>query len=154
MTVNHPRGFAMNLTAWSLTLSRRWGRSLVLLAAFCLAFSTGLLVLATLAPGGWLSVADPAAAALLIVLGLLLVALAGGNIPSRVRQYAFEVYRAAAVLPFGLLAILLVFGARLNWTQLLIGLAWRTGLWALVLPSALTIWDLAASRHRAVFLEK
>ena len=142
----------MNIASWPLSLSRRWGRTLVRLGAGLFTLSTAFPVLASLVPAGrlpgWVGYLDVVLAGLLVLIMILILAAAGNNIPSRVKQFCYEVYRGAASLPLLLLVVFFVLGDRIQWTVLLPGLAWRAWLVLYSLPAALTVWEAGKSSGR------
>lgn len=136
----------------TITLTRRWGRPLVRLAAIVFGASALFPVAAGLTPEGWLPAwvggLDVALAVLVVVLMLAILALAGNNIHSRVKQFCFELYRGAASLLIVLLVAYFIFGDRIHWGILLIGLAWRAWVLFFSLPPALMVWETSRSVGR------
>ena len=133
------------VTAFNFT--RRWGRPLVRLGAGVFGVSTLFPLVAGIVPAGllpsWVGIVDVGLAIILVILMLVLVGLAGSSIQSRVKQFAYEVYRGAASLLIVLLIAYFVFGNEINWNVLLIGLAWRAWVLFYSLPAALTVWEMS-----------
>ena len=111
-------------------------------AGLCLV-STAFPIVASLVPAVAITraigIADVATAALLLVAGGLVVAKAPKAFDAGTTALAFRVLRAASS---GFLVLLLVFflapGA-VDWTVLLVGLAWRAWLFVLVFPAWIAV---------------
>jgi len=142
----------VNRAITSVSLARRWGRPLVRLGTAVFGVSSLFPLVAGIVPAAllpsWVGLVDVALAVILIGLMLALVSLGGSNIHSRVKQFAYEVYRAAASLLIVLMIVYFVFGSHINWSVLLIGLAWRAWVLFYTLPAALTVWEMSRTMGR------
>jgi hypothetical protein len=116
-------------------MSRRaLARTCVALFALSTAFPVSAAILDRAHPPRWLGVADVAVAAILFGAVAILEARGRGEVTDRHRLAALRATQAViGVIPV-LLVAYFVAGARLNWTVLVIGLAWRGWLLLYSLP--------------------
>lgn len=136
----------------------RWRRRLAIASAVAFAISTAFPTGACFVkdPGGlppiW-GVLDVAIAAIVVVLGIAVLASAEKRVDTRATAIAYRLYR---VLSHGILAAIVIFfvlGDRINWTSCLPGFAWRAWLLVYVLPAWIVAMrnpasaDLAGRQH-------
>lgn len=92
-------------------------------------------------PLRWLGIADVAVAALLVVVAMVVYARARAAVHDRHRIAAHRIGQMVlGVVPL-LLALFLVAGQRVDWTVLVIGLAWRGWLLLYSLPFIVAAMD-------------
>jgi hypothetical protein len=103
------------------------------------AFPVAAGVLTPRAAPAWMGVADVALAAVLLAVGLAIVARAPKAFDAATTAMAFRVLRASSALFLVLLVLFFLVGGAIDWPVLLIGLAWRAWLFVLVLPSWLAL---------------
>lgn len=113
---------------------RTLARACVLLFALsaCFPLAAGLLNVAE--PPRWLGVADVAVAALLILVAATVTVRVRSAVADRHRLVAFRATQNTIVLIPALLALNFIVGSRINWTVMVIGLAWRGWLFLYSLP--------------------
>jgi hypothetical protein len=83
----------------------------------------------------WIGVVDVVVAALLLAAALTLAARGRPSDDMRTATTSLGLYRMTSHLTLALLALFFAVGARIDWTVLLVGLAWRFWLLWYVLPS-------------------
>lgn len=132
-------------------LARR-GRLLVMLGVMLFIMSISFPVAASLVEQErfpvWVGLLDVTLAFSLVLIMVVIAAIGREMMDEHVRYVSYRVYRFLANLPLALLIIFFVFGNRIKWDVLLIGLAWR--MWALlyILPAGLSVWGVTPSRSR------
>jgi hypothetical protein len=103
------------------------------------ALSTAFPLLASVLPGErpprWLGLADVAVAVLLVAVALTLHARYASRVTQADRAAAFEALRRVAFAVPALLALFLLYGDRVKWSVLVVGLLWRGWLFLQVLPA-------------------
>lgn len=108
-------------------------------AAGLFVVSTAFPIAASLLPAAAITraigLADVAIAALLLAAGFVVVAKAPKTFDAPTTDLAVRVLRAASSVFLVLLVVFFVAGGAVDWTVLLIGLAWRAWLFTLVLPA-------------------
>jgi hypothetical protein len=101
--------------------------------------STVFPIVASLLPGDeaprWLGILDVAVAAVLVVVGLVVVSKGPKSVDGPLASSVAQVLRAASTLFLALLVVFFVVGGAIKWHVLLPGLAWRAWLFVLVLPA-------------------
>ena len=111
------------------------------------AISTAFPIIASLLPPdavpAVVGLADVAVAGVLVVLAFTLEARARPHVTLEHRVDAYRVIRLASVSLLVLLVVFFLTPANVNWTVLLVGLAWRAWLAIWVLPSLLAALDRA-----------
>jgi len=113
---------------------RALGRTCVALFVLSTAFPVAAGVLALSRPPRWMGIADVAVAALLFVAAAAVWTRGRSAVTDRHRLVALRASQGViAVIP-PLLAIYFVAGPRIDWTVLVIGLAWRGWLLLYTLP--------------------
>jgi hypothetical protein len=85
-------------------------------------------------PLRWLGIADVVIAACLVVVAMLVAARTRSSVLDRHRLTAYRIGQAVIGVSPILLATFLVVGQRLDWTVLVVGLAWRGWLLLYSLP--------------------
>ena len=116
-------------------MSRRaLGRTCVALFALSTAFPLSAAILDRSHPPRWLGVADVAVAAILFGAVALLEARGRSAVTDRHRLAALRATQVVVGVIPALLVAYFVAGARVNWTVLVIGLAWRGWLLLYSLP--------------------
>ncbi len=113
---------------------RTLGRVCLALFALSTAFPTVAGVLNAQRPALWLGIADMSVAALLVGVAALLATRGRQAVADRHRLAAFRTSQAIAGLIPALLAAYFVVGSRVNWTVIVVGLAWRAWLLLYTLP--------------------
>ena len=116
---------------------------LVSIGTLLLAVSTAFPVAASLSaqpPARWIGLADALIAFALAAVAFAIVSRGPREFDAATVRTAFRVYRHGASLLLLLVVLFFAAGRRVNWTVLLIGLAWRSWLTAWVLPSAIAVW--------------
>ena len=86
------------------------------------------------APLGWL---DVVIALAVIAVGILIDLDTRAHVDADAQRRAYGFYRGLTAVPLALLVAFFVVGNAIDWTVLLIGLAWRTWLLGYVLPGVL-----------------
>jgi hypothetical protein len=129
------------------TLSKftaRWGRPLVIVGAvlfgISVAFPLAAGLVATDRPPTWIGVLDVVFALAWAMTMMVIGSLVQGRINDDAKHTSYRLYRGLAHLLLVLLVTFFLFGDRINWTVLLLGLAWRLWLLVYTLPAALTLW--------------
>jgi hypothetical protein len=89
----------------------------------------------------WWGVLDVTLAFVLVVLVLVVLTTARDRVNKEVEQITYKVYRVLIWAIFLLMAVFVVAGDRIIWTQCLTGFAWRYWLLLYALP-----WWIGASR--------
>lgn len=132
----------MNMTLAGSPTRQLWARRLAIATAITLLISSIFPLVAGFANPAtvpkWFGLADVVIAFLFAALAITMSVLVGSNYRPEVETLAWRSYR---VLIHGILVLLVVFliaGHRVNWSVLLIGLAWRAWLLLYVLPAWLT----------------
>ena len=129
----------------------RNGRALVAVATAVFAISLLFPIVGSLLPPGdvpaWLGVLDVTVAAVAVALGFTIASMGLRRADDASKLAAYRLYRAVAILPLVLIAGFFLVGDRVNWSVLLLGLAWRAWLFVYVLPAALVLRRDEGSRR-------
>jgi hypothetical protein len=113
---------------------RSWGRACAALFALSTLFPVAASLRVGQPPLRWLGIADVSVAALLVVLVMVVYARTRAAVRDRHRLAAHRVGQTVLGVVPVLLALFLVAGQRVDWTVLVIGLAWRGWLLLYSLP--------------------
>ena len=89
----------------------------------------------------WLGVCDVVVAAILVVVGMVIVSRKPSEFAPPVVATSFRAYRGLASSFLILLVLFFVAADNIRWSILLPGLAWRGWLLTMVLPSWLSAWQ-------------
>ena len=115
------------------------------------AVSTAFPIIASLLPPdavpAFIGLVDVAMAGVLVVIAFWLEARARPHVTLEHRVEAYRVIRLASVSLLVLLVVFFLTPANVNWTVLLVGLAWRAWLAIWVLPSLLAALQKEARRR-------
>ncbi len=114
---------------------RTLGRVCLALFALSAVFPVAAGVLNAQRPPRWLGIADVCVAALLVGVAAVLATRGRQAVADRHRLVAYRTSEAVAGLIPALLVAYFVVGSRVNWTVLVIGLAWRAWLILYTLPA-------------------
>ena len=125
--------------AHSLAMSlRRLAQTCIALFAVSTAFPVVAGVLNTARPPRWLGIADVVCAALLFGAAAMVATRSRSAVTDHQRLSAFRISQAVVSLIPALLAAYFILGSRVDWTVLVIGVAWRAWLLLYTLPFLLT----------------
>jgi hypothetical protein len=121
---------------------RRLGHTCITLFVVSTAFPVVAGVLDMNRPPRWLGIADVAVAALLFAAAATVAARSRGTVTDHHRLSAFRISQAVATVIPALLLAYFILGPRVDWTVLVIGVAWRAWLLLYTLPSLIAALDL------------
>jgi hypothetical protein len=113
---------------------RRLARICVVLFALSTAFPVASGVLNSSDPPRWLGIADVSVAGILCGAAITLATRGRGTVADRHRLIAFRATQVIVGVVPVLIAAYFVAGTRVNWTVLVLGLAWRGWLLLYTLP--------------------
>ena len=113
---------------------RSLARICVLLFAISTAFPVVAGALNSSDPPRWMGIADVSVAAILCVAAITLATRGRGSLADRHRLVAFRATQVVIGVVPVLIAAYFLAGARVNWTVLVLGLAWRGWLLLYTLP--------------------
>ena len=102
-------------------------------------------------PLRWLGIADVACAALLVVVATVVASRTRRSVDDRDRLAAHRLAQMVIGIIPVLLALFFVAGQRIDWTVLVIGLAWRAWLLLYSLPFIISAVRVAQRRERGSF---
>jgi hypothetical protein len=90
----------------------------------------------------WVGVADVVIAAIVVVLGMIVLSRKPRGFAPPIIARSFTAYQGIAHIVLLLLAVFFLMGDHLRWGVLVPGLAWRGWLFMMVLPAWLSAWQM------------
>jgi ABC-type xylose transport system permease subunit len=127
------------------TIGASPGRKVALAGVWIFTLSSAFPIIASVVPVGrfpkWMGWLDVLLASALIVCAAIVDRRARSHLSQEVRQTTYRAYRVLINVPIALLCGFFMFGDRITWPVLLVGLAWRFWLLCYVLPSGIAAWS-------------